>query len=945
MTNMTPTPSPTPYQPSSDKALRARVKLFGHILGETLRDHADHQVFSTVEALRKGYIHSQTKPNPTKRRRLRKLVEHLEAPILEQVVRAFHTYFSLANIAEESFKHHQRRKQCQAGIPQWEGSFDQTLLAFQDGGHSAGDLQQLLDTLQFIPVFTSHPTETKHRNILETLQRIFVISEELNNTQLTKYERAQVLNHLQASIQILWKTEEGRLRKPSVEDEINNGLYFFRTTLFKAVPLVYRHCEESIQRVFAGKPEQAPIHVPSFLRFGSWIGGDRDGNPYVTPTITRRAVRLQARTALREYLQRAKELIHVLTHTNKWITLTPAFLESLNRDEPVAQKAFARYPHLHRHEPYCRKLAIIRYRLRMNIRVIEDSLSGIRGKSTEHAYRSEAELLDDLYVIRDSLHSHGDGNIADGELKDLIRLVETFGMYLAQLDLREESRQHTSAVEEILRGLGVVSTYQSLSEEQKLNALSDHLATTTNPTLPESLSAETLGILEVFTVMTEMGREVSQQAFGSYVISMTHQASHVLEVAYLAKLAGLIDYSSTKQWSCRIRIVPLFETIEDLIHGEAILKTLFGHSIYRDLLRCTNNFQEVMLGYSDSCKDGGILASAWGLHDAQRQIISLAKSYGITCRLFHGRGGTVGRGGGPTHQAILAQPEGTVHGQIKFTEQGEVLSHKYSHVETAVYELTMGITGLLKASSHLIKGLSSDWNQTHDIMTVLAESSEKHYRQLTERTPGFLDYFYDVTPVRQLGRLNIGSRPTHRQANESSKESIRAISWVFGWGQIRHTLPGWYGIGSALEAWRSHDPARLGTLRTLYRQWPFFRSLLSNTQMVLAKADMTIAGEYAQLCRNAQQGAMIFSMVQEEYQRTVKQVLDIIGAETLLQEDLALALSISRRHPYLEPLNHIQVTLLQRLRTSPEHETPHAIWQPILLRSINAIAAGLRNTG
>ncbi|MDT7041739.1 phosphoenolpyruvate carboxylase [Candidatus Nitronereus thalassa] len=938
-------PNPAPYQPSSDKALRARVKLFGHILGETLRDHADHQVFATVEALRKGYIHLQTKPNPTRRRRLRKLVEHLEEPILEQVVRAFNTYFSLANIAEESFKHHQRRKNSQAGLPRWEGSFDHTLLAFQESGHSPEDLQQLLHTIQYIPVFTSHPTETKHRNILETLQRIFVISEELNNSQLSKYERAQVINQLQASVQILWKTEEGRARKPSVEDEIHNGLYFFRTTLFKAIPLVYRHFEESIQRVYTGETEQPTLQVPSFLRFGSWIGGDRDGNPYVTPSITRRAIRLQARTALREYLRRAKELIQVLTHSDKWVTLHPAFLESLTHDQPVAQKAFARNLHLFRHEPYCRKLAIIRYRLRMNISLIEHSLSGNKGKPADHAYRSEAELLDDLYVIRDSLHSHGDGNIADGELKDLIRLVETFGMYLAHLDVREESSRHTSAVEDILRGLGIASAYQSLPEEQKLKVLSDQLTATQNSTWPESLSAETLRILEVFTVMTEMGREVSQHTFGSYVISMTHQASHVLEVVYLAKLAGLISYSSTGQWACRIRIVPLFETIEDLAHCEAILHTLFNHSIYRELLRCANNFQEVMLGYSDSCKDGGILASAWGLHDAQRKIISLAKSFGITCRLFHGRGGTVGRGGGPTHQAILAQPEGTVHGQIKFTEQGEVLSHKYSHVETAVYELTMGITGLLKASSHLIKGLSYDWNQAHDIMTTLAKSSEKSYRQLTEQTPGFFDYFYDVTPVRQLGQLNIGSRPTHRQTSESSKESIRAIPWVFGWGQIRHTLPAWYGIGSALEIWRSHDPARLGSLRALYRQWPFFRSLLSNTQMALAKADMNIASEYAQLCRNSQQGAMIYSLVKEEYERTVKQVLDIIGAETLLQEDLPLALSISRRNPYLEPLNHIQVTLLQRLRTSPENETPHAIWQSILLRSINAIAAGLRNTG
>jgi phosphoenolpyruvate carboxylase len=352
-----------------------------------------------------------------------------------------------------------------------------------------------------------------------------------------------------------------------------------------------------------------------------------------------------------------------------------------------------------------------------------------------------------------------------------------------------------------------------------------------------------------------------------------------------------------------------------------------------------------MLGYSDSSKDGGILASSWNLYQAQYQIIELAKQYGIHCRLFHGRGGTVGRGGGPTHQAILAQPPGTVHGQIKFTEQGEVLSLKYANVETSIYELTMGITGLMKASAHVIEGVAYDWIQVHDIMTALATISERHYRDLTEHTEGLFDYFYDVTPVKQIGRLNIGSRPSHRNPAERSKDSIRAIPWVFGWGQARHTLPGWYGLGTALGEWRSADPARLGTLRTLYRQWPFFRSLLSNAQMVLAKADMNIAGEYSQLSQDSEQGENIYRMVKQEYDRAVKQVCDVIGSNTLLEEDLPLALSITRRNPYLDPLNHIQITLLKRLQANQETKKQQKIWFTILLRSINAIAAGLRNTG
>lgn len=934
-----------PYQPSSDKGLRARVKLFGNLLGDVLREHAGTQVFTAVESLRRGYISLRKKETPMKRRRLKRVIERLDDKTLEQVVRAFHTYFSLANIAEESFSHRQRRKQIHAGKPLWMGSFEDTLREFHARGISVQELQQFLDRLLYIPVFTAHPTETKHPNVLETSQRLFILSEELDNTQLSRQEHSKILDHLQSNVQILWKTEEGRTRKPTVEDEIRIGLYYFRTTIFTAIPLIYRNLEESIDRVYTDGTNCQTLRVPSFLRFGSWIGGDRDGNPHVTPDVTRFAIRLQARTVLREYLGRVKELTHFLTHSDRWITPSSDFIESLNRDQPIAQKAFAHKPHLYRHEPYCRKLVIIRHRLQEQLQFVDGRLSGNEDELFENRYPSEAALLADLYVIRDSLYSHGDGNIADGALKDLIRLVETFGFFLAPLDLRQESERHTAAVNEILNGLGRTRDYQTLSEDGKLQILSDVLTSSGGVSLPDLLSEDTQQTLEVFKVMGEIREEVSEQAFGSYVVSMTHQASHVLEVACLARSVGLLGQKESGDWHCPIRIVPLFETIDDLVRSEVILKTLFNHQIYRELLRWTDNVQEVMLGYSDSCKDGGFLASSWNLYQAQYQIIELSNQHGIHCRLFHGRGGTVGRGGGPTHEAILAQPAGTVHGHIKFTEQGEVLSYKYANIETSIYELTMGITGLMKASAHIIEGLSYDWHQAHDIMTALATISERHYRELTEHTEGLFDYFYDVTPVKEIGRLNIGSRPSHRNLNERSKDSIRAIPWVFGWGQARHTLPGWYGMGTALEEWRAEDPARLGTLRTLYRQWPYFRSLLSNVQMVLAKADMNIAGEYAKLSGNTEQGKNIYGMVKKEYDRTVKQVCDVIGSEALLQEDPSLGLSITRRNPYLDPLNHIQITLLKRLQGNHKENTPREMWLTILLRSINAIAAGLRNTG
>jgi phosphoenolpyruvate carboxylase len=376
-----------------------------------------------------------------------------------------------------------------------------------------------------------------------------------------------------------------------------------------------------------------------------------------------------------------------------------------------------------------------------------------------------------------------------------------------------------------------------------------------------------------------------------------------------------------------------------------VLGQLYRSPVYRQLLEAYREGQEVMLGYSDSCKDGGILASSWGLYEAQKSIVALSATEGIPCRLFHGRGGTVGRGGGPTHEARLAQPPGTVSGEIKFTEQGEVLFYKYNNMETAIYELTMGVTGLLKSSAHLVRAAGDDRLDYLGIMDEIAEFGEAHYRELTERTEGFLDYFYEATPVREIGWLNIGSRPSHRKAGDRSKSSVRAISWVFAWGQSRQALPAWYGIGAALEAWRGGDPARLGKLQRMYREWPFFRTLLSNAQMALAKTDMGIAGEYAELCENPEMGKQVYGLIRAEYLRARQQILNVADSKALLEENPSLALSLASRNPYLDPLNSIQVALLRRLRSTPVEQQLDSPWMEPLLRSINAIAAGMRNTG
>jgi phosphoenolpyruvate carboxylase len=441
-----------------------------------------------------------------------------------------------------------------------------------------------------------------------------------------------------------------------------------------------------------------------------------------------------------------------------------------------------------------------------------------------------------------------------------------------------------------------------------------------------------------------MRDEVSEHAFGNYVISMTHEASHVMEVMFLGWLAGLAG-KKDEQWFCNLRISPLFETVNDLEHIEPVMTRLLDNQTYARLLEASGNTQEVMLGYSDSCKDGGILASGWNLYKAQQQITTLTKSRQIKCRLFHGRGGTIGRGGGPTRDAILSQPTGTVHGEIKFTEQGEVLSYKYGNASTATFELTMGITGLLKASRNIIAPPEPDPQEFMQIMSELTRLGERSYRCLTDETPGFLDYFYEATPVSEIALMNIGSRPSHRKKTDRSKGSVRAIGWVFGWAQSRHTLPAWYGIGTALRDWCGDDREKLSKLREMYKAWPYFRALLSNSQMALFKAEMSIARTYVELCKDQKTAGQIYEMIAGEYIKTVRSVFDVAQIDALMGETPHLALSLGRRDPYLDPLNQIQLMLLKRYRDEGLTEDQREVWLDPLLRSINAIAAGMRNTG
>ncbi|WP_455367017.1 phosphoenolpyruvate carboxylase, partial [Kaarinaea lacus] len=780
------------FNDSQDKSLRSLVKVLGTLLGDVLRTQEGEDVFNAVETLRKGYVALRKQENIEEQERLDKIIESLDPDKLTHVVRAFSNYFSLVNIAEETHQHFLRHQRSMHEGPNWVGSFEATLSELKDSGVSVEQLQALLDELHYHPVITAHPTESKRRTIRDLLRRITTVNRRLNENNLTKDEYDECIQKFHNLIQVLWKTDEVRATRPQVRDEIIYGLTYFRECLFEAVPLTYRQFERAVKRIYG--EDASDIKVPSFLNFGSWIGGDRDGNPNVKPETTVLALWLQSRAALSEYIERVQFLTGTLTHSIKLSTPSEELLHSLASSQPYCANAFPEKPNRFANEPYRRKLAIVNYRLKQSLAYVNQRIQGeeiVDQEIIDHRFKTETEFLNDLYQVRDSLISHGDHAIADEELQDLIRLVETFGFYLLKLDIRQESTRHTQAVTEILQRYNI--EYDKLDEPERLKVLSQIISEPPPDNLVISEFTEnTAETLSVFMVIANMRKELSEKAVENYVISMTHAASHVMEVMMLAHHAGLAG-KSNDEWFCHICISPLFETIEDLEHIEPVLTTLLDNPTYAALLNASGNLQEVMLGYSDSCKDGGILASAWSLYEAQVKVTGLMRSRGIASRLFHGRGGTIGRGGGPTHEAILSQPEGTVHGQIKFTEQGEVLSFKYTNVNTATYELTMGVTGLLKASSSLVTESQPDRRDYLGIMDEFAETGEKAYRDLTDHTEGFLDYFYEATPVNEIALMNIGSRPSHRKKSDRSKSSVRAIAWVFGWAQSRHTLPASYG--------------------------------------------------------------------------------------------------------------------------------------------------------
>jgi phosphoenolpyruvate carboxylase len=727
---------------------------------------------------------------------------------------------------------------------------------------------------------------------------------------------------------MLWQTALIRLQRLKIQDEIEVGLRYYHAAFFEVMPQVNAEVRDALQARWPG----APLLGEPILRPGSWIGGDRDGNPNVTAEVVRQATGSAAYTAFGHYFAELTALAEELSMSARLVTVT----DELNA------LADSCHEQARLDEPYRRALRVIRGRLTATAREILDRQPGseLDDDLAAERYETPGEFLADLDVIDASLRGNGSGLLADDRLARLRESLRVFGFHLSGLDMRQNSDVHEEVVAELLAWAGVHPDYTSLSEPERVELLAAELATR-RPLTSESAALSELARKELDIVAAAA---TAIQAFGpravpTYIISMCRSVSDILEAAILLKEVGLLDASAGGP-SSTVGIVPLFETIDDLQRGASILEAALDLPVYRALVRGHRDTQEVMLGYSDSNKDGGYLAANWALYRAELDLVETARKTGIRLRLFHGRGGTVGRGGGPSYEAILAQPPGAVSGSLRLTEQGEVIAAKYAEPRIAQRNLETLVAATLECTLLDVEGLGDGAEAAYQVLDELAALAQRAYAELVHETPGFVEYFTASTPVSEIGALNIGSRPTSRKQTTSISD-LRAIPWVLAWSQSRVMLPGWYGTGTAFEQWVGDSERRLEVLQDLYRRWPFFRTVLSNMAQVLAKSDMGLAARYAELVSDEELRRRVFDNIAAEHERTIRMHQLITGHEDLLADNPALARSVFNRFPYLEPLNHLQVELLRRYRSGDDDE----LVQRGILLTMNGLASALRNSG
>ncbi|MES1172365.1 MAG: phosphoenolpyruvate carboxylase [Bacteroidota bacterium] len=927
-----------------DLPLREDIRLLGRLLGDTIREHAGEAMFELVETIRRTAIRYRRDHDADSLSGFESTIRELDPAKATNVVRAFSYFHHLANIAEDL---HQRRRLAGQGGDSTSGeqSLTASLARLRAAGVSGRRVIACLERARVEPVLTAHPTEVQRKSILERHRAIaarLVALRDALERGAPPPQRASLEEDLRREVILLWKTNELRPVKPTVSDEIDNGLTYFRSTFLRVIPEIYGALEDALGR---------EVELAPFLRVGSWIGGDRDGNPHVTHEVTRLAVVRQAAVVFQHYLTEIHALGADLSLSSRHVDVSPELAALVARSpDRAASRA---------EEPFRRALTGIYARLAASSsQLIGASAEPRAAVAPAAAYGSAAELLADLNVIDQALREASLGPVSNGRLRQLRRAVTVFGFHLAPLDLRQHSAVIGRVVREVLSHATGRDGYDRLDEPARQDLLLAELATARPLVSPHhAYSAETTEGLATLAAARDLHRGHGPESVPSYVISMTAGPSDVLEVAVLAKEAGLLVPGEEPRLA--INIVPLFETIEDLRGCGAIMDRLFALPVYRQLVESRGDLQEVMLGYSDSNKDGGFLTSNWELYKAEQSLVQTFGRHSVALRLFHGRGGTVGRGGGPSYHAVMAQPPGSVNGQLRLTEQGEVIASKYADHVVAAGNLETLVAATLEVSLLPAAELGAAEPRFHQAMEELSALAFGAYRALVYETPGFIRYFREATPINEISDLNIGSRPAARR-NSDRIEDLRAIPWVFSWGQSRQSIPGFFGFGAAVAAFlaaprtsragvaggadaaRGTRADRLSLLRSMYQQWPFFRTLVDKLDMVLAKSDLAIGARYAALVADRKLRRAIFDRIAREHDETRRAFFLITGAKSLLENNPSLARSLRNRIPYIDPLNHLQVDLLRRLRAG---EGDEAELRRAVHLTINGVAAGLRNSG
>jgi phosphoenolpyruvate carboxylase len=923
-----------------ERPLLDDIRLLGRILGDVIREQDGAPAYELVEQIRKLSVAFRRDADEAAHEGLKKLLKSLSNEQTVSVIRAF-TYFShLANLAED--RHHIRRRTVheQRGDVQ-DGSLDAAFARLRASGHTVKSIAKTLSQAFISPVLTAHPTEVQRKSILDAERAIAQILTARDATDLLPREKHQLDLQLRARVTQLWQTRLLRYTKLTVADEIENALSYYEATFLREIPKLYADVEDRV-----GKVDEA------FFRMGNWIGGDRDGNPNVNAATLNHALKRQAEVVLRFYLTEVHHLGAELSVSLMLVGMSDDMRALTDRSPDVNEHRLD--------EPYRRALIGVYARLAATLQELTGTEAARHAVAPQNPYLAAEDFLADLKTIEASLLATNGAHLVGMRLSGLIRAVQVFGFHLATVDLRQSSDKHEEVIVELLSTARIEKNYSALDEQAKRTLLLSLL----NDTRPlrvvgASYSDHARSEIAIFEAARTARQRFGKAAILHYIISHTESVSDLLEVLLLQKEVGLMNRTLDDNATAELIVVPLFETIEDLRNAAPIMREFYALPGVADMIKRSaaegalhhSPEQDIMLGYSDSNKDGGIFTSNWELYRAEIALVSLfdelKASHGITLRMFHGRGGTVGRGGGPTYQAILAQPPGTVRGQIRVTEQGEVIASKYANPEIGRRNLETLVAATLEAT--LLTPTKPAPQSFLDAATELSNLSMQAYRKLVYETPGFTDYFFAATPIREIAGLNIGSRPASRKPSQRI-EDLRAIPWGFSWGQCRLTLPGWYGFGSAVEQFiaqtdgkPTEDKRKL--LQKMQRDWPFFKTLLSNMDMVIAKSDLALASRYAELVADAKLRKKILADIEAEWHRTAKALAFITGEKSRLANNPSLARSIQHRFPYIDPLHHLQVELIRRFRAGKTEQDRDERVQRGIHISINGIAAGLRNTG